>query len=407
MSRQSSTLNITVLISEPKSFNILKSLIEFNFGRTVILEKFDFQSDLIIIDDRSFIKYQDQIKKLKEKDDQFIPLLFLKHQNTRLNKIIYDYVEDIVEIPTAKELLRLKINNLLNIRNYWLKKEQLEEKYYKIFDNISDLIFLFRIDKKSAKLEDFFEVNHQTLKTLAYERKEIQNLGLEKIKKEIFVEAEFEKIMEKSRENRGFKFETTLTGSKNNSILVEIKVQQIEEDDKILLVFLCRDISEEKQKEKEIKFLLFHDELTGVYNRRFLEEELERLDTSRQLPLSIMMIDVNGLKLINDSFGHHIGDSLLKKVAANLKAGVRKEDIVARFGGDEFAILLPQTSKQDAEIIADRIKQNCSQSYIKGNVISVAIGIAAKSTVSENIEEIFKLADDRMYYDKKQCKNCQ
>jgi diguanylate cyclase (GGDEF)-like protein len=184
-------------------------------------------------------------------------------------------------------------------------------------------------------------------------------------------------------------------------------VQKIEEANQNLLLFLCRDISEEKKKEEEIKYLLFHDELTGIYNRRFFEEELQRLDSRRQLPLTIIMIDVNGLKLINDNYGHQIGDLLLQKTAENLKLSVREEDIVARFGGDEFAVLLPQTSAAKAKAIADRIRNQCSQTDIAGQPISLGIGYAAKVKVEENINEIFKLADDLMYQDKKECKECK
>ena len=123
----------------------------------------------------------------------------------------------------------------------------------------------------------------------------------------------------------------------------------------VVLVF--RDFSEKKQKLKEIEFLSYHDQLTGLYNRRFYEEELKRLDTERNLPMTIVMGDVNGLKLINDSFGHVMGDELLKKVAEVIKKGCRTDDIIARLGGDEFVILLPKTDalKQRKSLNVSRI----------------------------------------------------
>jgi diguanylate cyclase (GGDEF)-like protein len=107
--------------------------------------------------------------------------------------------------------------------------------------------------------------------------------------------------------------------------------------------------------EEEIIYKSFHDKLTSLYNRRYFEEELVRLDTKRQLPLSIIMADINGLKIINDSLGHKKGDELLIKTANILKKVIRDEDILARWGGDEFAILLPNTNQQEAKRVIERI----------------------------------------------------
>ncbi|MBV5343547.1 diguanylate cyclase, partial [bacterium] len=99
------------------------------------------------------------------------------------------------------------------------------------------------------------------------------------------------------------------------------------------LIGISRDITERKQKDEEIHYVAFHDYLTGLYNRRFYEEELHRLDVERNLPLTVVMGDVNGLKLVNDSFGHDNGDLLLQKTAQIMKANCRNDDIIARFGG--------------------------------------------------------------------------
>lgn len=102
------------------------------------------------------------------------------------------------------------------------------------------------------------------------------------------------------------------------------------------------DITERKKAYEEILYLSYHDILTGLYNKVFLEAELERLDTQRNLPISIIIGDANGLKLTNDVFGHAAGDKLLKKVADAIKRACREDDIIARIGGDEFIVLLPK-----------------------------------------------------------------
>jgi len=163
----------------------------------------------------------------------------------------------------------------------------------------------------------------------------------------------------------------------------------------VVLVF--RDFTEKKQRQEEIKYLSYHDQLTGLYNRRFYEEELRRLDTERNLPLTIVMGDVNGLKLVNDSFGHVMGDSLLKKVSELLKHVCRGDDIIARLGGDEFVILLPKTDSNEAEQIINRVTA-CSLVEKVGAIdISISFGYETKNIAEENIEEIFKKSEDHMY----------
>ncbi|MGM0421038.1 MAG: HD domain-containing phosphohydrolase [Bacillota bacterium] len=163
------------------------------------------------------------------------------------------------------------------------------------------------------------------------------------------------------------------------------------------------DITERKRHQERIEYMSFHDTLTGLYNRTFLEEELKRLNTSRQLPLSIIMVDVNGLKIINDSYGHKLGDKLLLKTAEILEGTFRQEDIISRWGGDEFVILLPNTSEPEAETIYERIKEgDFALETDQGEEIpiSIAVGISVKTTTDEKIYNVLQRAEDRMYKDK-------
>lgn len=173
-----------------------------------------------------------------------------------------------------------------------------------------------------------------------------------------------------------------------------------ENGDVIGVVLVFRDFSEKKQSQEEINFLSYHDQLTGLYNRRFYEEELKRLDTKENLPLTIVMGDVNGLKLINDSFGHIMGDELLKKVAEVINKGCRKGDIVARLGGDEFTIILPKTDAYEAEKIIQRINDLSLKEKVGHFDVSISFGYESKNNEEEKIQEIFKKAEDFMYQKK-------
>ncbi|MBP2641955.1 MAG: diguanylate cyclase and metal dependent phosphohydrolase [Firmicutes bacterium] len=162
-------------------------------------------------------------------------------------------------------------------------------------------------------------------------------------------------------------------------------------------VLVIRDFSEQKKKQEKIEFLSYHDQLTGLYNRRFYLEELKRLDTERNLPMTIVMADVNGLKLINDSLGHVMGDKLLKKVAEVITNGCRDDDIIARLGGDEFVIILPKTDTREATQIIQRIKELSLKEKVGFIDISISFGYETKHTKEENIQEVFKKAEDYMY----------
>lgn len=163
------------------------------------------------------------------------------------------------------------------------------------------------------------------------------------------------------------------------------------------VVVIFRDYTDKKEKQEKIIFLSYHDQLTGLYNRRYFEEELHRLDTERNLPFSIAMIDVNGLKLTNDAFGHLVGDALLKRVSEVIKIECRSDDIVARVGGDEFVVLLPKTTDVEAEQIMNRIYHAVSVERVDSIVVSVSIGWDTKTNVEQKIMDCFVKAEENMY----------
>ena len=155
--------------------------------------------------------------------------------------------------------------------------------------------------------------------------------------------------------------------------------------------------------EKRITYLGFHDSLTGLYNRNYLHEEIKRLDTKRQQPISVIVCDLNGLKLINDVFGHDEGDEFIKKTAKLLKECVRKEDILGRWGGDEFLILLPNTATKNAEKIIERIIARVNKTYDSKRPISMSLGSATKDkNIVTPIDTLIEEADYKMYKNKNQ-----
>lgn len=169
----------------------------------------------------------------------------------------------------------------------------------------------------------------------------------------------------------------------------------------ILLVLMYKIYTGLERQAQKIKNLNRHDTLTGLYNRAFFEAEQKRLDKPEYLPLSIIVGDINGLKIINDSLGHAEGDKLLITIANMIKACTRSTDIVARISGDEFNILLPRTDYEEAQEIISRIHSECD-SYNKNVAsdlyhISISLGAATKIVEKESLDIVQKIAEDFMY----------
>lgn len=160
---------------------------------------------------------------------------------------------------------------------------------------------------------------------------------------------------------------------------------------------IISDVTERKLAEKEIRYLSYHDYLTGLHNRRFYEEELGRLDIPANLPITLIMADVNGLKLINDSFGHAMGDELLKKAARLIIEAVPEGSIVSRLGGDEFIVILPQTDIFQAVDVINDLKAKTADNKIGAVDISISYGYEIKEMEDQDIQEIYKRAEDDMY----------
>jgi diguanylate cyclase (GGDEF)-like protein/PAS domain S-box-containing protein len=187
----------------------------------------------------------------------------------------------------------------------------------------------------------------------------------------------------------------------------EVILTAYELGEALVLQANIRDITERKRNEEKLRYVSMHDALTGLYNRSFFEEEMRRLNGSREYPLTIIVADIDGLKLINDTMGHASGDSLLKACAAVLQKSLRGYDILARIGGDEFAVLLPRSDERSGKKIIKRIRVFCEEYNREHNELPLHISMGAATAQGETalLEDVLKKADDLMYRDKRERKN--
>ncbi|MCG4581035.1 diguanylate cyclase [Clostridium cochlearium] len=157
------------------------------------------------------------------------------------------------------------------------------------------------------------------------------------------------------------------------------------------------DVTEKIAKEKEVDYMTYHDSLTGAYNRNFFNTEIENIDIKENLPISVIMGDVNGLKLTNDAFGHLMGDKLLVSAVNIMKRCCRNSDIIVRWGGDEFIIILPKTSKKDVQKIMERIKKECEKETVGIINMSISLGNHTKDNMQDDIMKSIINSEEIMY----------
>lgn len=161
------------------------------------------------------------------------------------------------------------------------------------------------------------------------------------------------------------------------------------------------DITDQKQKEERIKYLSYHDSLTGLYNRIYFEEVKKKYDQPEYLPLVVMMGDINGLKFLNDAFGHAEGDKLLVETAKIIQNCCDQNAIISRTGGDEFTILFPNTTSEEAYEVLKHIQHCCndynSYTFNEAYHINISLGYAVKEYPDEDFDLIQKQAEDYMY----------
>jgi len=352
------------------------------------------------------------------------------------NKKVWEILIKKDEIEETKEVYRnLKAKNFPNEHeNYWITKtkelkliswsnnvilDQNNEVKYIVAtgDDITDKIWGEKILKKSQQIANVGNWVYDIKNNILFWSDEIYRIfGMNPQEFETSYEAFLNVIHPDDREKVDNAYNTSI---ENNEEFYEIehriikhdngqiryvkeKCEHIKNDDDEIIrsLGIVQDITDHIEKEKEIKYLLYKDKLTDLYNRRFFEEEIKRLDTKRNLPISIIMVDVNGLKIINDSYGHETGDQMLIETGKILKQELRDEDILARHGGDEFTVLLPQTSKKEAKKIISRLKAKNNKLSERSITVSFSLGVATKANEDENIRNILKKADDEMYRNK-------
>ncbi len=272
--------------------------------------------------------------------------------------------------------------------------EQSERKYRSIFEQASVGIVCINLDGK------ILDANDKYCEIIGYAREELQNLSYKDFTFPDDLDNSAEGIAKMLDGSQPVFFTKKRYIKKDGNVIwVDLSSTLLRDSSNRPLYFntFIRDITEQKSVESQIEKLSYYDQLTGVYNRRFYVEELRRMDKEKNLPIALVMADVNGLKLTNDAFGHRAGDVTLKKIARIIRKTCGSDKVVARIGGDEFIVLIPNADGRYVRNLMQCIIEATKKEQRVNPLISLSIGFAMKRKTFEDMKDVFKKAEDEMY----------
>lgn len=370
----------------------------FEVSKQEVLNKFALEAVKIIEDPEDIVEemklvlegkeWENQVRFLVNNQIKYSNVHIFSVENKKHHKLTYIIIDDITELKKQeKELKEIKERLELAVTgaNIGIWDWDIKKGYIHYNENWAQMLG-YELADLNNDLNTWLDLVHPDDKAKA----------LENIKEHL--QAKTEKYLYEHR------LKTKLGEWK---WIRDIgKVTERDEDGNALrVVGVHVDIDKEKRTAKEIEYLSNHDELTGLYNRRYFNEEIKRLHNSRRYPISIIVGDLNKLKDINDSYGHIMGDKYIKLTAEIIKESLRAEDLAARIGGDEFSVILPETDKKTVKNITERILNNIESKSEKIDLpepLSIALGCETavlndQKNNSQKIIDCFNKADQKMY----------
>ncbi len=295
-------------------------------------------------------------------------------------------------------------NRELQLANEELRRN--ERHFRTMFYYSSEAIFLLREDRIS-------DVNLEALKLLGQDSKE-QMLGkslyyfMAELQQERSAKDYMEDIFQQLESGKAIQKEICFLLPNGAQLLSEGVFIEIEMGEKKYTYLSARDIRERKRQEEAILYKAQYDELTKVANRQYFNEMLKKLSADENnYPIAFMMADINGLKLMNDIFGHSKGDELILKVAQVLCQSCRNRDLIARIGGDEFVGIFPNADEKAIEVVINRIQERLAQEKIENLSPSVSMGYSIKRSMDDDADKVLVLADEMMYRNKNESRHIQ
>lgn len=328
-----------------------------------------------------------------------IPIIFISALHGIENKLqgFKQGAVDYITKPFQEEEVLARVKTHLELK---LSKERLLEDNYwfkTLFENATEPIIMFDDQYRIVDINDKFS------ETFKYSLGEIQTRKIDQVIKTENADILNTKIGKGLMSGQQMELQERHYDKYGEAVDCLIRGIPVVIAGKLVGGFIqFVDITEMIKKEAKIRYISFHDQMTGLYNRRYFENEIDRMNKTRRLPVSLIVADMDELKQINDNYGHLEGDRFIIMAAEIIKSVTRADDIVARIGGDEFAVILPETGKKVASSIVDRIDKKCRQRNKNLKIqISISAGFAIKQREEQDLREILQKADRNMYKSKR------
>ncbi|MDQ7790728.1 MAG: diguanylate cyclase [Clostridia bacterium] len=303
----------------------------------------------------------------------------LKNESGRIVGIIESYRDISVVKRLQQELIQQKIH------------------FEALFQSSADAIV--SLDREHRVID----VNPQFTRLFGYTLEELKDRNIDDLILPESYRDEGLEVTRKVMSGESVQLEAPRVTKGGGTILASIRGGPLHLNDELVGVYaLYTDITERKRAEYRLQYLSIFDALTGLYNRAYFEGEMARLDLVRTGSVTIITCDIDGLKIVNDTWGQDAGDHFLKAAAEVLRRSFRATDHVARVGGDEFAVILTDTSRQTCERVCERIREEITayNRTIPKIPLSISVGMATTDDLNVSMRELFKEADNNMYRQK-------
>ena len=422
----------------------LKDRIENALKTIELRKKLNYQNDLVnsivkntqvgvIVFDEDNIYY---------KNDYLLDLLGYTHEDIKTLSI-FDilspiHVKDIIEALTNKTPIILQEFHIVNKKSQTIYVKG-SLNFMKDIENKLVAVLTFVDITKEKELSDKLLKESETLKNLLEEAnllallfkiKNISDLEIEMsyatkqfkltVGEGVRSCLDFLALTDDQKELLMHHMRDILAGKERIADISGVKLKQIEnsvfklsiakvlQGDELFILCVLYDITQEASLMKYFENLSIEDALTGIYNRRYLENKLEEymnLAQRHDRPLSLIMFDIDFFKHINDSFGHDVGDKVLKAIAKVVSENIRNTDIFARYGGEEFIIIAPETTKEDAKTLAEKLRVSIENLYLEDGIhVTCSFGVVSLEK-PDTKETLLKRVDDALYEAKKTGRN--
>ncbi|MFA6308311.1 MAG: HD domain-containing phosphohydrolase [Clostridia bacterium] len=327
-------------------------------------------------------------------------MLLLPYPNS-INVIREISIPVLIIYPVASVILSLLIIRQIEHRHFQeqLKESQKalfesESKYRSYIENAPDAVFV--VDETGR----YLEVNNTAIELTGYSEEELLRMSINDITCKCAVEEalnSFNELLKTGSSNVVLPY-VHKDGSNHWWTVNSVKISENR------FLGFCSDVTDKKKAEDDLIYSLNHDYLTKLYNRKYFEESKLKMVKEKRLPISIIIADINGVRLINDAFGFDKGDKLIFETSKILQSITRKDDVLARIGGDEFGFILPETDYKETDKIVSSINKafNAYNHKKKNKLyeINLSIGYATKTNEDKSIKEISKLADEHLHNQK-------